>query len=122
MGVDLVPADTQMEGPMKLYVIPAIAALVMTGCAAMDPLRDVPTLASNFSPTISKNGTKGFTFTAVGNGDATIQATAEDHERMISRELGRRQFCMNGYDILGSDRKASESGSSYVVTYTGRCK
>lgn len=105
---------------MKHYVFPAIVALAMAGCASQLPGQS--TISANLTPTVSQDGIKGFTMRAAGTGDPAAASTAAEHQQIISQELGRRQFCMNGYDLVDTDKRMSESGSSYVITYTGRCK
>jgi len=72
-----------------------------------------------FNPYITKDGRQSFRFVAKNKlpsyyGNADLQHT---HESWISNELGKRQYCMKGYEIV-SKTPTSED----LIVYEGVCK
>ena len=72
---------------------------IMLGCAA---IQDDVNSISAFNPYITKDGKQSFRFVAKKRlpsfyKNADVQST---HEAWISNELGKRQYCMKGYDIV----------------------
>ncbi len=108
---------------MKLSVIPAIAALVLlAGCSLVQGPELPATAGGHFTPAISKDGVQGFTMNAVGKGSPDEPAIKAEHEQMIAQELGRRQFCLKGYDLVSTKKNVEPGSLYYGVVYTGRCK
>ena len=73
---------------------------------------------SSFNPYITKDGQQSFRFVANNKlpsyyKDADIQ---QIHEAWISNEMGRRQYCTNGYNI------ESQTNSGEFIVYEGTCK
>ncbi|MFZ3193727.1 MAG: hypothetical protein WA154_11060 [Moraxellaceae bacterium] len=108
---------------MRLSVIPAMAvAALLGGCSALQGPEYPATGAGHFTPTISKDGVHGFTYNLVGKGSPEDPAIQAEHELRLSQELGRRQFCLKGYELTGTERKVATGSPYYGVVYTGQCK
>jgi len=107
---------------MKLYVIPAIAALALAGCAALGDSGYGPMAFARLTPTVSQDGTQGFTFNVGGKASLDDPGLRALHEQALAEQLGRRQFCMKGYDLVVTEKHQEESGRFYSMVYTGKCK
>lgn len=107
---------------MKLSVIPAVLVLALAGCSLVKGSEIPSSYMGGLTPTISKDGVHGFTYRVLGKADPDQPAVKAEHEQLISQELGRRQFCGNGYDLVGREKKVEPDSPYYVVTYTARCK
>ena len=99
---------------MNIIITILLCGLVL-GCVALgDDLNSM----SAFNPYITKDGKQSFRFVAKKKlpsfyKDADVQTT---HETWISNELGKRQYCMKGYDIVS---KTEVEGN---IIYEGVCK
>lgn len=89
---------------------------LFNGCAVIsDDLNAI----TAFNPYITKDGKQSFRFVASSTlpsyyGDADIQQV---HESLISNELGRRQYCIKGYEIVSKSNPDGEH-----IIYEGACK
>jgi len=88
---------------------------LMLGCAAMQD--DVNSISA-FNPYITKDGKQSFRFVAKKKlpsfyKNADVQST---HEAWISNELGKRQYCMKGYEIK------SKTEVEDNIIYEGVCR
>ena len=99
---------------MNIIITILLCGLVL-GCVALgDDLNSM----SAFNPYITKDGKQSFRFVAKKKlpsfyKDADVQTT---HETWISNELGKRQYCMKGYDIV------SKTEAEDNIIYEGVCK
>ena len=89
----------------------------MLGCASLmgDDLKSI----TAFNPYLTKDGNQSFRFIAKNKlpsyyKNADVQRT---HEIWISNELGARQYCTKGYEIV-SKTEASDNN----IIYEGVCK
>lgn len=71
-----------------------------------------PILYGSLHPYVSQDGRQQFRFVA------SKAAGDETHKDQIASELGRRQYCMNGWDVLSVDRTADPN----FVIYEGACR
>ena len=81
----------------------------MLGCASL--MEDDLNAITAFSPYITKDGKQSFRFVAKNKlpsyyKNADVQQT---HEEWISNELGKRQYCTKGYEIV-SKTNAGDDG------------
>lgn len=76
-------------------------------------------MVTAFAPHIEKDGTQSFTY--IANKEyptfGSNLTPKEMHEQLISSELGKRQFCMKGYEIVSA---TVEVGGN--IFYKGVCK
>lgn len=76
-----------------------IAALVVAAaggaCTTVMPM-------TGFTPYVTKDGIQSFRFVAKDTLPSHFagQDLRQIHETLISNELGRRQYCMRGYEIV----------------------
>ena len=90
--------------------------VAIAGCVSMTG--EDTSYMTSFIPSIFKDGKKQFMYVA-GNRlpsyyqDADITKT---HEAWIARELGSRQYCTSGYDIINT------TASGDHIVYEGLCK
>jgi len=89
----------------------------MIGCASMmdDELNSV----TAFNPYITKDGKQSFRFVAKDKlpsyyKNVDVQQT---HEAWISNELGKRQYCTKGYEIVSKTETTDNN-----IIYEGVCK
>jgi hypothetical protein len=93
-----------------------ISALgLLAGCASM--MTDDIAGMSAFNPYITKEGVQAFRFVAQPRLPSYYQGAdvQETHEQWISNELGKRQYCLGGYEIVS----VSEQGG--MLVYEGVC-
>ena len=95
--------------------IVAILLAMMLGCASLTDTNAI----TAFSPYITKDGKQSFRFVAKTKlpsyyKDADVQQT---HEAWISNELGKRQYCTKGYEIVSK----TNAGDDHII-YEGVCK
>lgn len=94
----------------SLYGVLGLLA-VLAGCATNE--------LAMFNPYITKDGVQAFRF--VGNDTLPSNLRGQDlrqlHEARISNELGKRQYCMRGYEIIS----VVNTGHNSLV-YEGVCK
>lgn len=113
-------AKTRLEGADMKFITILFIALVLgglLGCASL--MADDLNAMTSFNPYITKDGKQSFRFVAKRKlpsyyGNADVQQT---HESWISNELGKRQYCMKGYEIV-SKTPALED----MIIYEGVCK
>lgn len=76
-------------------------------------------MVTAFAPHIDKDGAHTFTF--IANKDyptfGSNLTPKEMHEQLISSELGTRQFCTSGYEIVSATEEAGGT-----MLYKGKCK
>ena len=91
---------------------------LLSGCSSVF-MSDTSNMVTAFAPQIEKDGTRTFTFIANKNFPTYGSGASytEIHEKLISSELGKRQYCMEGYEIV-----SSQEVSGGNIFYTGRCK
>ncbi len=99
----------------QLFVALVLGSLF--GCTSL--MADDLNAMTAFSPYITKDGKQSFRFVAKNKlpsyyGNANIQQT---HESWISNELGKRQYCMKGYEIVSKTPAAED-----MIIYEGACK
>ncbi len=92
-----------------------IALIALSGCAMTDEIN----MITSFSPYVTKEGQQAFRYVASATlpsyyGSADVQKT---HETWIGTELGQRQYCLNGWEIV-STTPAPEGR----LIYEGICK
>lgn len=102
------------------YIPQFVVALLlgsMLGCASLmeDDLIEI----TAFNPYVTKDGKQSFRFVAKNKlpsyyKNADVQQT---HEVLISNELGKRQYCMKGYEIVNKT-----AGIDDTIIYEGVCK
>jgi hypothetical protein len=95
----------------------ALILVSLMGCTSL--MADDLNAMRAFSPYITKDGKQSFRFVAKNKlpssyGNADLQQT---HESWISNELGKRQYCIKGYEIV-SKTPTSED----MIVYEGICK
>ena len=101
---------------MKIFII--IMACVASGCVSMgyDEIYSQVTI----TPTMDPDGTK--TFSVIGLNRLPSYATnltpENYHARMIQMEMGKQNYCPDGYSI----NPASTERSKDVTIYHGTCK
>lgn len=103
---------------MEKFIIAAfLSAFLISGCASTTP--SYSNMVTAFAPHIEKDGTHSFTFIANKNYPTygSNFTPREMHEQLISSELGKRQFCMKGYEIVSEKEAAGGS-----IIYKGACK
>ena len=102
------------------YVSPFIMVLLlasMLGCTSL--MEDDLNAITFFNPYITKDGKQSFRFVAKNKlpsyyKNADVQQT---HEAWISNELGKRQYCTKGYEIVSK----TSAGDDNII-YEGVCK
>lgn len=94
--------------------------VVATGsgaCATMitDPINSI----TGFNPYVTKDGVQSFRFVAKNKLPSYLegQDLRQMHETFISNELGKRQYCMRGYEIVSVTNVGSDN-----LLYEGICK
>ena len=99
----------------SFYILSAAVVFCAAGCGGL-PANQL----SLFTPSVSKEGVPSFTFTTYEKLVSSYPKDADPrlaHEALISLELGRRQYCMKGYDIT-----SVEPYAEIYLKYTGVCK
>jgi hypothetical protein len=102
------------------YIAQFIVVLLlgsMLGCASL--MEDDLNAITAFNPYVTKDGKQSFRFVAKNKlpsyyKNADVQQT---HETLISNELGKRQYCMKGYEIM-----SKTTGKDDTIIYEGVCK
>lgn len=102
------------------YIPQFVVALLlggMLGCASL--MEDNLNAITAFNPYVTKDGKQSFRFVAKNKlpsyyKNADVQQT---HEALISNELGKRQYCMKGYEIVNKT-----VGMDETIIYEGVCK
>jgi hypothetical protein len=100
---------------MVSCIVTALLFGIILGCAGMgDDLNSI----TAFNPYITKDGKQSFRFVAKKNlpsfyKNADVQST---HEAWISNELGKRQYCMKGYEIVSTTEVEDN------IIYEGVCR
>ena len=89
----------------------------MLGCVSL--MEDDLNAITMFNPYITKDGKQSFRFVAKKKlpsyyKNADVQET---HEAWISNELGKRQYCTSGYEIV-----SKTNGVDDTIIYEGVCK
>lgn len=111
---------------MKTFTITTVSALALAGCSLVaTPVSDLPqrTFGMGFTPTISKDGEHGFTYGVSSAVDpATSQEEAAVHEDLIAQAVGKRHFCLKGYQVLETKTEPSLYGKGFVTSYRAKCK
>jgi hypothetical protein len=88
---------------------------IMLGCAATaDSLNSI----TAFNPYITKDGKQSFRFVAKKTLPSIYKSSdvQSAHEAWISNELGKRQYCMRGYEIV------SKTEAEDNIIYEGVCR
>lgn len=77
------------------------------------------TIDSAFNPYITKDGVQSFRFTAKDKLPSYLagQDIRAVHETLISNELGKRQYCLKGYEIISVTPVPGG-----MLLYEGKCK
>ena len=92
----------------------ASLAILLAACASMD---EDPRTYTAFSPYITKDGKQSFRFVAKNRLPPSYPISmAQLHEQLIGNELGKRQYCMRGYDIV------STTNVDDNIIYEGVCR
>jgi len=99
------------------FIIIALPLAIMLGCASV--MEDDLNAITAFNPYITKDGKQSFRFVAKNKlpsyyKNADVQQT---HEALIANELGKRQYCMKGYEIVNKT-----AGIDDTIIYEGVCK
>jgi hypothetical protein len=94
-----------------------VVAVGSGACATLitDPINS----GTAFNPYVTKDGVQSFRFVAKNKLPSYLegQDLRRVHETLISNELGKRQYCMRGYDIVSVTNVGSEN-----FLYEGICK
>jgi hypothetical protein len=94
-----------------------VVAAVSIACAtlATDPINSI----TAFNPYVTKDGVQSFRFVAKNKLPSYLegQDIRKVHETLISNELGKRQYCMHGYEIVSVTSVGSDN-----LLYEGICK
>lgn len=117
---ELCPLCANNKGNHVKYTLRSIVLLflgTLLGCASL--MEDDLNAITAFSPYITKDGKQSFRFVAKNKlpsyyKDADIQQT---HETWISNELGKRQYCTKGYEIVSKTNAGDDN-----IIYEGVCK
>lgn len=120
LGMSLVFCANNTKGSNMKCISQLFVALVLGslfGCTSL--MADELNAMSAFSPYITKDGKQSFRFVAKNKlpsyyGNADVQ---QIHESWISNELGKRQYCMKGYEIVSKTPAAED-----MILYEGVCK
>lgn len=102
------------------YALPLIIVLLLVnilGCTSL--MKDDLNAITAFNPYINKDGKQSFRFVAKNRlpsyyKNADVQQT---HEAWISNELGKRQYCTKGYEIVNKTNAGDDN-----FFYEGVCK
>ena len=98
---------------MKIYLCAALVSIGSAACVATnEPL-------TAFTPSVTKDGTQSFRFATKAKLPSYLegQDPRQIHETLISNELGKRQFCMRGYEIVSVTTVLGDT-----LIYQGVCK
>jgi hypothetical protein len=94
-----------------------VIAAGSSACATLitDPINS----GTAFSPYVTRDGVQSFRFVAKNKLPSYLegQDLRQMHETLISNELGKRQYCMRGYEIVSVKNVASDN-----LLYEGICK
>lgn len=102
------------------YASPFIMVLIlgsMLGCASL--MEDDLNAITAFNPYITKDGKQSFRFVAKNKPPSYYKNSdvQETHETWISNELGKRQYCTKGYEIVSKQNAGDDN-----LIYEGVCK
>ncbi len=109
----------------NIFYYVAMSVVLLSGCVAtpnyMADANDMLSTSLAFSPAVSPEGARSFT--AVGHNIKPSYAPPDysfekTHRMLISAELGKRQYCMDGYTV---NKKADQPSASMTI-YEGVCK
>ena len=109
----------QKGNQMSTYIrLLAVTCIVCTpACTSMitDPVNSI----TAFNPYITKDGVQSFRFVAKSKLPSYLESQdiRQIHETQISNELGKRQYCTRGYNIVS----VTEVQGNNLV-YEGVCK
>jgi hypothetical protein len=89
---------------------PLIVVLVVaagSGACVTDPINSI----TAFTPYVTKDGVQSFRFVAKNKLPSYLegQNLRQMHETFISTELGKRQYCMRGYEIVSVTNVGSDN-------------
>lgn len=104
---------------MKLVSRFIVALFLWSTLGCVPLMSDDINAITAFSPYITKDGKQSFRFVAKNTlpsyyKNADIQKT---HEAWISNELGKRQYCIKGYEIVSKTNAGDDN-----IIYEGVCK
>lgn len=104
-----------MNAHLRLLAISSI--ICTSACTSM--FTDPGNSATAFNPYITKDGIQSFRFVAKNKLPSYLegQDIRQIHESQISNELGKRQYCTRGYNIVS----VTEVPGNNLV-YEGVCK
>ena len=105
-----------MSAYIRLLAVTCVVCASACTSLVTDPINSM----TGFNPYITKDGVQSFRFVASNKLPSYLegQDIRQIHETQISNELGKRQYCTRGYNIVS----VTEVQRNNLLIYEGVCK